>query len=92
MDQQLSVKAAAKHIGKSESTIKRLLREITSTTDHPDRDLISPTHTIVEQRRAAGEPYVWKISTELLDRRYPAVDIEPESKRQRLQDQTTAID
>ena len=68
---QLSVKAAAQHIGKSESTIKRLLREITSAPDHPDRHLISPTQDVVAQRRAAGEPYVWKIGTELLDRRYP---------------------
>lgn len=67
----LTVKEATKHVGKSESTIKRLLREITGNPDHVDRYLIEPPHDEVERRKEAGEPYVWKISTELLEKRYP---------------------
>lgn len=71
MSQFLTVKDAMKLVGKSESTIKRLLREITTDADHADRELIQPTHDEVEERRKAGEPYIWKISSELLEKRYP---------------------
>lgn len=71
MSQFLTVKEAMKLVGKSESTIKRLLREITGDADHEDRDLIQPSHADVEDRRKAGEPYIWKISSEILEKRYP---------------------
>ncbi len=71
MNQFLTVKEAMKLVEKSESTIKRLLREITTDADHADRGLIQPSHEDVEERRAAGEPYIWKIARELLERRYP---------------------
>ena len=54
MNQHLSVKEAAKFAGKSESTIKRLLREITKEEKHSDRDLILPSHEEVKKRREAG--------------------------------------
>ncbi|MCA9062829.1 MAG: hypothetical protein KDA96_07215 [Planctomycetaceae bacterium] len=72
MDQHLTVKEAGELIGKSESTIKRLIREITTDTDHPDRNRILPSHDEVLKRREAGEPYVWKIDQTLLCSRYPS--------------------
>lgn len=71
MSQYLTVKDATKFVGKSESTIKRLLREITATADHPDRKFVQPSYEEVEARKAAGEPYAWKIAQELLLQRYP---------------------
>jgi len=71
MDQHLSVKDAIKFTGKSESTIKRLIREIAADPDSSDRQFILPSHDEVEKRRESGEPYVWKISKELLEKRYP---------------------
>lgn len=71
MSQFLTVKDAMKLVGKSESTIKRLLREITNDVDHEDREFIQPSHDEVEERRKAGEPYIWKISSALLEKRYP---------------------
>ncbi|MEZ6055478.1 MAG: hypothetical protein R3C01_02115 [Planctomycetaceae bacterium] len=71
MNPLLTVKEAVTFTGKSESTIKRLLREVAADVEHPDRQFILPSHDEVEKRRAAGEPYVWKIDKELLERRYP---------------------
>ncbi|MEZ5940625.1 MAG: hypothetical protein R3C18_04485 [Planctomycetaceae bacterium] len=71
MEQYLSVKEATAIAGKSESTIKRLIREIVNTPDHQDRRFILPTSDELEQRQAAGEPYVWKIDKALLLSRFP---------------------
>lgn len=71
MDHHLTVKEATKLTGKSESTIKRLIRDITADTTHVDRKLILPTHDELERLREAGEPYVWKIDRMLLLKRYP---------------------
>lgn len=71
VDQHLNVKEACKLIGKSESTIKRLIREITVDAHHEDRQFILPNHEEVERRKAAKEPYVWKLDRQLLLRRFP---------------------
>lgn len=70
-DRWATVVEARKLTGKSESTIKRLVREIVADPEHPDRREIQPSHEEVERLRAAGEPYVWRISTALLLRRFP---------------------
>ena len=71
MTDLLSVRDARKHTGKSESTLKRMLREIASDPQHEDRGLIQPSHEELEEKKKNGEPYHWKISKELLDKRYP---------------------
>ncbi len=71
MDQHLSVSEAREFTGKSESTIKRLLREIVANPQHVDRLFILPSAKEVERRKAAKEPYVWKIDRQLLLRRFP---------------------
>ena len=71
MDQHLTVKEATKLTGKSESTIKRLIRDITADATHEDRKFILPTHDELERLRDAGEPYVWKVDRMLLLKRYP---------------------
>jgi hypothetical protein len=71
MPDYLSVSEARKYTGKSESTIKRMIREIANTPDHEDRGLILPSQDELAKRKAANEPYVWKIDKELLDKRYP---------------------
>ncbi len=71
MDQHLTVKEATQFTGKSESTIKRLIREVVNEPQHQDRRYILPTHDELEQRKAAGEPYAWKIDKVLLLSRFP---------------------
>lgn len=71
MKDLLSVSDARKLTGKSESTIKRMIREITVDENHEDRGLIEPSHVELERRKADKEPYVWKIAKLLLEKRYP---------------------
>ncbi len=74
MDQHLTVSEAREFTGKSESTIKRLLREITGDPQHADRSYILPSAEEVERRKGAKEPYAWKIDRQLLLRRFPQDD------------------
>lgn len=71
MDQHLTVSEARQFTGKSESTIKRLLRDIVGDPQHVDRPFVLPSADEVERRKAAKEPYVWKIDRQLLLRRFP---------------------
>ena len=72
MDNLLSIRAACEFTGRSESTIKRLIRDIAKDKNHPDRSLILPSHKELEQKQKAGEPYRWKLDRELLIKHYPA--------------------
>lgn len=81
MDQHLTVKEAVRLTGKSESTIKRLIREIVNDPGHPDRGFILPPNDEVERRRDAGEPYVWKLDRQLLLRRFPKEEAAEEGSR-----------
>ncbi|WP_298861981.1 hypothetical protein [uncultured Gimesia sp.] len=81
VDQHLNVKEACKLVGKSESTIKRLIREVASDVNHDDRQFILPNHEEVERRKATKEPYVWKLDQQLLLRRFPHDSIEEEGSQ-----------
>ena len=71
MEQHLTVREAKAFTGKSESTIKRLIREIVADPEHADRGLILPSPEEVERRKAAGDTFVWKLNRDLLSRRFP---------------------
>jgi hypothetical protein len=72
MARLLATIAEAKRLtGKSESTIKRMVREIVADPSHPDRWGIHPNDEELQRLRAAGKPYVWRIDRELLLRRFP---------------------
>ena len=93
MDQHLTVKEATKLTGKSESTIKRLIRDITADATHDDRKSILPTHDELERLRDAGEPYVWKVDRMLLLKRYPQeTQSEEGSSRTDKRDQAATSD
>jgi hypothetical protein len=51
MDQHLTVTEARKLTGKSDSTIKRMIRDIVSDAKHPERSFILPSHDEVERRK-----------------------------------------
>ena len=67
----MTVGEAKKLTCKSESTIKRLVREIVADASHPDRDSIQPSHDEVEELRTSKQQYVWRIDPALLIRRFP---------------------
>ncbi|MEZ5942500.1 MAG: hypothetical protein R3C18_13990 [Planctomycetaceae bacterium] len=77
MEKFLTVKDAAALVGKSESTIKRLIHDVVQTEGHPDRESIQPSVNELAAKRAAGELYAWRIEREFLLQRLPK---EPEQK------------
>ncbi|MCA8996506.1 MAG: hypothetical protein KDA80_05970 [Planctomycetaceae bacterium] len=74
MDQFLPIKDAVKLTGKSESTIKRMIREVVNDPGHDDRSLILPSSEEIEEKRKSGEPYIWRIHRDLLLKRFPPED------------------
>jgi hypothetical protein len=64
----LSVRAAAERVGKSTSSIRRLIHPIVKRDDHPDRDLVQPSVAEATRLRLAGVNFPWQVSEELLSR------------------------
>ena len=83
MDQHLSVSEAREFSGKSETTIKRLVKEIVGEAGHPDRGYLLPPPEEIERRRASKEPYSWRIDRQLLLRRFPPDTTETASRGSR---------
>lgn len=67
----LTVKEAAKLVGKSLSSIRRILYPILEDNRHPDRHHIEPDVATAKALRVKGENFAWKISEELLRREMP---------------------
>lgn len=64
----LTVKEAAKLIGKSPSSVRRILYPILEDDQHHDRHHIEPDIETAKALRVKGENFAWKISEELLHR------------------------
>lgn len=71
MPKFLTVKEAAKLVGKSPSSIRRIIYPILENDQHPDRKHIHPTPEDAKSLRLKGENFPWKISEELLRREVP---------------------
>lgn len=67
----LTVKEAATLVGKSPSSIRRIIYPILEQDDHPDRIHIQPAPDEVVQLRLKGENFAWRVSEELLHREVP---------------------
>ncbi len=75
----LTVKEAAKLVGKSPSSIRRILYPILEDNRHPDRHHIEPDVATAKSLRVKGENFAWKISEELLRREMPERESKPGS-------------
>ena len=75
----LTVKEAAKLVGKSPSSIRRILYPILEDNRHPDRHHIEPDVATAKSLRVKGENFAWKISEELLRREMPEGESKPGS-------------
>lgn len=71
MSDFLTVKEAAQRVGKSPSSIRRLIYPIIEADSHPDRVHIRPTVEEVPQLRLKGENFAWRVSEEFLRREIP---------------------
>lgn len=67
----LTVKEAAKAIGKSPSSIRRIIYPILEDDQHLDRHHIEPDVKTAKSLRVKGENFAWKLSEELLRREVP---------------------
>ena len=76
----LTVKEAAKLVGKSPSSIRRILYPILENNRHPDRHHIEPDVATAKSLRLKGENFAWKISEELLRREMPEGESKPSSE------------
>jgi hypothetical protein len=76
----LTVKEAAKLVGKSPSSIRRILYPILENNRHPDRHHIEPDVATAKSLRLKGENFAWKISKELLRREIPEGESKPGSE------------
>lgn len=64
----LTVKEAAKIVGKSPSSVRRILYPILEDDQHLDRHHIEPDVETAKALRVKGESFPWKLSEELLRR------------------------
>jgi len=71
MPKFLPVKEAAKLVGKSPSSIRRIIYPILDKDQHPDRKHIHPTPDDAKALRLKGQNFPWKISEDLLHRELP---------------------
>jgi hypothetical protein len=68
----LTVKEAAELVGKSPSSIRRIIYPIIHDDKHADRVHIQPSVEEALQLRMKGENFAWRLSEELLRREVPA--------------------
>ncbi len=73
----LTVKEAGQLVGKSPSSIRRIIYPILENDHHPDRNQIEPTPEEATQFRLKGENFAWRISEELLRREVPLETVAP---------------
>lgn len=71
MPEFLTVKEAAAIVGKSPSSIRRILYPILENDGHADRDQIWPGVEEARALRVKGESFPWKLTAELLHREVP---------------------
>lgn len=77
MTKFLTVSEAAKLVGKSPSSIRRIIYPILNSDQHPDRHQIKPDPEEAKALRLKGENFAWRIAEELLRRHVPETGAKP---------------
>lgn len=62
----ITISEATEKTGRSASTIRRLIRTITETANHPDRSAVEPDAKQVAILKKKGENFTWKIREDVL--------------------------
>lgn len=62
----LTIRAAAQRTGCSESTVRRVIKNIVSRTNHPNRDAVQPPPAKAEACKKKGEIFAWKVREDVL--------------------------
>lgn len=66
----LTIAEAVERTGSSPSTIRRLIRTITDTASHADRNGIEPTPAQVAAFKKKGENFTWRIREDVLRKNF----------------------
>lgn len=67
----LTIAEASEKTGRSHSTIRRLIKTITETTGHADREGVEPSIKEVEVFKKKGENFTWKIREDIVIKNFP---------------------
>ncbi len=78
----LTIAEAAKETARSASTIRRVIRTITDTANHPDRGGIEPLEDVVDALKKKGENFTWKIRKDVLLKHCPPAHKEEKNAEQ----------
>lgn len=62
----LTISEAAQKTGRSESTIRRVIKTIAKAETHPDRTGVEPPVSAVKDFKKKGENFTWKICEDVL--------------------------
>ncbi len=66
----ITIAEATEKTGRSASTIRRLIRTITETEDHPDRDGIEPTAKQAAAFKKKGENFTWRVREDIITKNF----------------------
>ncbi len=76
----ISLKEVEELTGKSRSTLRRWVSKITSTANHPDRNLIQPSVDEVKKLHTENHPFSWTVSKTLVDRGFLKSSSQPKGE------------
>lgn len=66
----ITIAEAVEKTGRSASTIRRLIRTITETETHPDRDGIEPNAKQAAAFKKKGENFTWRVREDIITRNF----------------------
>lgn len=76
----LTIAEAVEKTGRSASTIRRLIRIITTAPDHPDRAAVEPSTQEVAAFKEKGANFTWKIREDIVLREFSSAPKEEKKK------------
>jgi|CXWL01.1.fsa_nt_gi hypothetical protein len=86
----ITIAEATEKTGRSASTIRRLIRTITETANHPDRDAIEPDIKKVAALKKKGENFTWKIREDIVLKNFEGAPLA--EKKSIAESKTTILD
>ena len=86
----ITIAEATEKTGRSASTIRRLIRTITETASHPDRDAIEPDIKKVTALKKKGENFTWKIREDIVLKNFEGAPLA--EKKSNLESKITILD
>lgn len=71
----ITIAEATEKTGRSASTIRRLIRTITETDNHPDRDGVEPDAKKVASFKKKGENFTWRVREDIIMKNFDSAPV-----------------